>query len=518
MGENAELINVETGESLGRYENRDLGLSFYDFWDFEAAEVDGRIMVVGNLYNEEKAALYFTMLVFSEDFQSMEVIDLQNRIGEEENIGFFRFIEDGKRLLLYTGTGLYLYDYQRDIRQQVLLFDWESHYQTTEGLFGIESCDMLADGQIVFTGYWTDEQRNSQDFLTIGTVNPDGSELQFDREEEHHWGKIWVYDNCVLIEESEEIGLPPEEAAFCCRDGEISSYPLASSGEYLTLYPSRGGEYYATRTKYIDEGYIVRVYSSADGSLVREIPLLYEEYGEDLAVSNESILIEEETGQIVILAYNWKNVEDSTWLIIVELNGGAGHGAETPDSTLPDTVLVGGLDANESNSILQTGEREICLFSDKPYLYDIVTGERLAEAKETFHELVGEGDFLIQSVLETETGIMVCGEKFAEMGNGDAEYILIEYDKNLSYIRQFNLAEATGTDFGFWGAALMCASQDGKLLFYPGWNGLYCYNMETQENRELLSEETSILSIAYLDKQQELFFVASTTEKNADGE
>ena len=171
-----------------------------------------------------------------------------------------------------------------------------------------------------------------------------------------------------------------------------------------------------------------------------------------------------------------------------------------------------------SNSILQTGEREICLFSDKPYLYDIVTGERLAEAKETFHELVGEGDFLIQSVLGTKTGIMVCGEKFTERENGDAEYILIEYDKNLSYIRQFNLAEATGTDFGFWGAALMCASQDGKLLFYPGFNGLYCYNVETQENRELLSEEITVRSIAYLDEQQELFFVAGTMEENADGE
>lgn len=113
-------------------------------------------------------------------------------------------------------------------------------------------------------------------------------------------------------------GKENEKKVFCYRPTEgIQSYSLSNELEDFHIFPSSEGIYYATRTRLQNEGYVVRIYSSEDGQLIREIPMPYNEYGTNFRISE--ILICEDTAKIILLVSGWKNQDDGEWLILLDL-------------------------------------------------------------------------------------------------------------------------------------------------------------------------------------------------------
>ncbi len=140
-------------------------------------------------------------------------------------------------------------------------------------------------------------------------------EKQQEESIEHLWGGIWAFEDFALIEEAELMGRGREGTVFRYdAGGGIRSFPLFDSDENGSITVSCHGAYYATRTTMDgDESrYVIRIYSSKDGSMVKELPLTYEEYGDDFRLSG--FLICDDVKRIILYG-TWKGQETNTWIV-----------------------------------------------------------------------------------------------------------------------------------------------------------------------------------------------------------
>lgn len=244
----------------------------------------------------------FKLIRIGKDLQVIEAVTMNGAIGAERDISAFALAEQGTKLIYAESYhGLYVYDRTTGERSTCIEF-----YSSLKGAEsgGISSVDSIqyaeSTGQIYFTGSYYDSGR--KEFLrTFGQVNMDGSGLSYEKEGANAYGDLWCFDGFALIEDMEfrEHGIGT--AFYYDRDKELQVYPLAD--EYTGLQPSEEGNYFAVRSVAWSEdgrniGYIVRIYASKSGQLVREISLPRTGIGEDALLS--ACVICEDTGRLLM--------------------------------------------------------------------------------------------------------------------------------------------------------------------------------------------------------------------------
>lgn len=99
---------------------------------------------------------------------------------------------------------------------------------------------------------------------------------------------------------------------------EIRSFPLTSDDENGNITVSCHGAYYATRTSIQNDEvrYLIHIYSSEDGSIIKELPLYYEEYGENFRL--RGYLICDDVNRIILYG-TWRGQETDTWIVSIKV-------------------------------------------------------------------------------------------------------------------------------------------------------------------------------------------------------
>ena len=239
----------------------------------------------------------FKLIEYDRDLHLKQIADIAEAVDSEREIMTCKLFSGGDKLLYNNINGLYLFDFASGKTTNL----------TQDGIFIYDFACLEQTGEILFSGSNSSEER------VLGRVSMDG-EKQQDESIGHLWGDIWAVEDFALIEEAELMGRGREGTVFRYdAEGGIRSFPLSDSDENGSITVSCHGAYYATRTTMEGESrYVIRIYSSKDGDMVKELPLTYEEYGDDFRLSG--FLICDDVNRIILYG-TWKGQETNTWIV-----------------------------------------------------------------------------------------------------------------------------------------------------------------------------------------------------------
>lgn len=302
LSDKAMLLNVQNFEILNEIQSEELGISFYDFLDCEVYTNEKDYIAIGTEYNEQDSSIQLKMVEFNQNFCNVKVISVEEWVGAESEIMAYKLLENGRKIIYSTMNGLFLYD---SVCGETITLD-------TGDVFVLDFAFIESSNQILFVGNDVNSNR------VLGRLSLTEKASAAEIYEGNLWGKIWAYEEGALIEEADVYGKERAGEIFCysVQDG-ICQYPLTSIDESGSIILSHNGKYYATKTFVQNEGYILRIYSSENGQLVREYLMTYEKYGEKFKLIN--ILIYEDINKIILMVNGVQNQEEGTWLIATDL-------------------------------------------------------------------------------------------------------------------------------------------------------------------------------------------------------
>lgn len=240
----------------------------------------------------------FKLIEYDRNLHLKQIADIAEAVVSEREIMTCKLFSGGDKLLYNNINGLYLFDFASDKTTNL----------TQDGIFIYDFACLEQTGEILFSGSNSSEER------VLGIVDMNG-EKQQEESAGHLWGGIWAFEDFALIEEAELVGRGREGAVFRYdAEGGIRSFPFSDSNENGNITVSCHGDYYATRTTLVgDEShYVIRIYSSKDGNMVKELPLTYEEYGDDFRL--RGFLICDDVNRIILYG-TWKGQETNTWIV-----------------------------------------------------------------------------------------------------------------------------------------------------------------------------------------------------------
>ncbi len=249
------------------------------------------------LMGQPPGELNLKVIAYDRDLQMKQMIDVAELTASEREIMSCVFLSEGNRILYNNIYGLYLFD----------TASGETIDLTQEGIFAHHFGCLEQTGEILMSGADASGQR------VLNVIGMDGEKMQKEISG-HLFGNIWAFEDFALIDEAEAVGQEGEGVVFRYdAGGEIQVFPLSDSSENINITVSCHGAYYATRTKMQDNGmrYLIRVYSSEDGRMVKELPLTDEEYGDDFRL--KGYLICDDSGRIILYG-TWKGQETDTWI------------------------------------------------------------------------------------------------------------------------------------------------------------------------------------------------------------
>lgn len=254
------------------------------------------------LMGELSAEWRFNIIEYDRDLHVKQIIDVEEATASEREIMNCKLLSGGDKLLYNNINGFYLFDFSSG----------ETIDLTQDGIFVNDFVCREKDGEILFSGADSSGER------VLGTVGMDGKKQQKERRE-HLWGEMWAFEDFVLIEEAELVGREKEGMVFRYDVEEgIRSFSLTDSKENGNISVSCQGSYYSTCTKMQDDvtRYLIRIYSSEDGTMVKELPLTYEEYGENFRLNGH--LICDDVNKIILYG-TWRGQETDTWIVTKSL-------------------------------------------------------------------------------------------------------------------------------------------------------------------------------------------------------
>lgn len=254
-----------------------MGELFYEGWNFQLVECDSSLHV-------------------------QHITDIQGAASSEREIMNCKLLPDGDKILYNNINGLYLFD----------LVSGGTMDLTQDGIFVFDYAYLEEQREILFIG------SNASGERVLGAVGMNGEKRQ-EESAGHLWGKVWAFDDHALIEEAELVGQKKESMVFRY-DAEkgIRSFPLTDSDENGSITVSCHGAYYATRTNVQSDElrYVIRIYSAEDGGMVKELPLSYEEYGEDFRLNG--YLICDDVNRIILYG-TWKERGTDNWIVSIKM-------------------------------------------------------------------------------------------------------------------------------------------------------------------------------------------------------
>ncbi|MCM1058543.1 MAG: hypothetical protein NC517_13210 [Firmicutes bacterium] len=251
------------------------------------------------LTGETSEGMNFKLIEYDRNLQLKQTVDVAEAVTSEREIMSCKLFSGGDKLLYNNINGLYLFDFASDKTTDL----------TQDGIFIHDFACLEQTGEILFSG-----NLNSSGERVLGIVGMDG-EKQQEENAGHLWGSIWAFEDFALIEEAELAGREREGAVFRYdAEGGIRSFSLYDSDENGSITVSCHGDHYATRTTLTgDEArYVIRIYSSKDGNMVKELPLTYEEYGDDFRL--RGFLICDDVNRIILYG-TWRGQETDTWIV-----------------------------------------------------------------------------------------------------------------------------------------------------------------------------------------------------------
>lgn len=250
------------------------------------------------LFGESSEDWRFKLVEYDRNLQVRQVTDIEEASASERELMTCKLFSDGNLILYSNINGFYSFDPESG----------ETKDLTQEDIFVYDYTCLEETGEILFVGSDSSGKR------ILGRVDMDGKGLQIESGD-HLWGGLWAVGDYVLIEEAELVGKEKEGAVFRY-DGEkgIRSFPLTDSVENGNITVSCGGAYYGTRTSVQGDElrYVIRIYSSVDGSMIKELPLSYEEYGDNFRL--KGYLICDDTDRIILYG-TWRGRETDTWIV-----------------------------------------------------------------------------------------------------------------------------------------------------------------------------------------------------------
>lgn len=243
----------------------------------------------------------FKLIEYDGDLRVKQITDIEEASSAEREIMSCRLLSDGNRILYNNINGFYLFDFTSG----------ETTDLTQEGIFIHDFACLEAKEEILFSGSDASGKR------IFGRMDMEGKGMQIE-DREHLWGELWGFGDFALADEAELVGKEKEGAVFRYDEQGIRAFPLTDGDENGNITVSCGGGYYGTSTKVQDEvlRYVVRIYSSGDGSLVKELPLSYEEYGDNFRLGGYLIC---DDMQRVVLYGTWRGRETESWIVSVNL-------------------------------------------------------------------------------------------------------------------------------------------------------------------------------------------------------
>jgi len=262
--------------------------------NLQAGRMEDTYLLLGELSEEWR----FKLLEYDRDLHLKQITDIEETAASEREIMTCKLFSQGEKLLYSNINGLYLFDLVSD----------ETTDLTQDGIFIHDFACLEKAGEILFSGSNSSEER------VFGILGMDGGKRQKESAG-HLWGDIWAFEDFALIEEAELAGREREGMVFRYDVGEgIRCFPLSESDENGNITVSCHGAYYATctRTEGDELRYVIRIYSSDDGSMVRELPLTYDEYGDDFRLSG--FLLCDDVNRIILYG-TWRGQETDTWIV-----------------------------------------------------------------------------------------------------------------------------------------------------------------------------------------------------------
>lgn len=239
----------------------------------------------------------FRLVEYDRDLHLKQIADVAEMTASEREIMTCKLFSGEDKLLYNNIYGLYLFDLASDRTTDL----------TQDGIFIYDFDCLEKTGEILFCGSDPSGEK------VLGIVGMDG-EKQQEESIGHLWGDIWAFEDFALIEEAELVGREKEGMVFRYdAEGGIRSFPLSDSDETGNITVSCHGDYYATRTRMTGDElrYVIRIYSSQDGKMVKELPLTYEEYGDDFRL--RGFVICDDVNRIVLYG-TWRGQETKTWV------------------------------------------------------------------------------------------------------------------------------------------------------------------------------------------------------------
>lgn len=313
LGENAALLDCKTLEIVEKNNNLGLDFSFHNFRTCKLTCLENEYIVLGQLLTLQKVGdgmfssseePQLKLVRLGKTLEVLEVIDVDKLLGNNSVINNYELIDNGTKLLYDSGTGFFSYD--METKEHTTLITPANTTVKEARLSSLLSFGYLSEKkQILFTSFY-DDGIHSDSMRTIGSVMPDGTGLNYEKEETHFWGNVWCFDKFALIEDG-DFHESSEKANVFYYDtnGDIHVYPLAD--EYTSIQPSDKGQYFAVQSKTWGAdnsctGYVIRIYSSDSGQPIQEISCPFSEIGQNTVIAN--CVICEDTGRILILMYD----------------------------------------------------------------------------------------------------------------------------------------------------------------------------------------------------------------------
>lgn len=266
---------------------------------------DGSYMICGRIREELSSGWKTSQAVidYDSELQAGRVLDLKETLcpDYEGSIRGYEFLDDGRKLLyLLKQNNICLYDFQSGEITEIVL---QEDVMVGNFLY-LESVNQILfdDGQ-----------------YALVRMDMDGNILETNTE--HRYGKMWDFGDFVLINESVKVGEKGEGAFFVydVKDGSVRSFPLAkkeTSG--VSAITSGRGKYFVAYYPLSDKEipYKLHIYSSEDGSLICEMQLSSEEFGEGVILNG--IYIDDETERMILYGH-WAGRSYETWIVSKDL-------------------------------------------------------------------------------------------------------------------------------------------------------------------------------------------------------
>lgn len=306
------LLDMYTLEILKRADNEAYGNKFS--LDTVCQREDGSYIMGGMLHDEggtgKKSAT--VLITYDTELQAGSVMDLKETLCPDYESGIYdyEFLDGGQKLLYFLTrnqkSNFYLFDFQKG---EVIEIVPQREVYAGNFLY-LESVD-----QILAVGIGEGHQR------ALIRLDMDGQIL--DQNSEHSYGKVWGFQDFVLINEAVSVGKKGEGAFFCydIGDGSVRSFPrVDNNGDEVRAVTSGGGKYFVAIHQFPDKQipYILHIYSSEDGRLMHEMQLSSEEFGEGVILGG--IYIDDETGRVILYG-TWAGRSLETWIVSKDLVG-----------------------------------------------------------------------------------------------------------------------------------------------------------------------------------------------------